>query len=325
MRLTERIRSLTPFHRWLLLISAGLAVTGGVLAYTSSSAAQAARAAAARLQDAQNQMQLLQRKLSRPVPAPDLTLPARAIPNNWEMARFFADLTTAANTWSIHIASVTPNPPSPDPGGFKPPGTPGSAGATTPTSPGGSSANPAGAQGGGNQPSGSPSQATGGGAGSPSPSAPSSPGSVGATPGTATNGSAPGAASGPAAPTSGSAGATTGKEAVPPAALPGIHSLTIAITAEGTGSNLLAFLDELTAMPRLVWITDYTLDFSGGGSNPGGAAGGAGGGAGTSTGTARLQLTLTLYSHAPWDSRAVAETPWPFPIQPAGNPEAFGR
>ncbi|HHY65860.1 MAG TPA: hypothetical protein GX517_01445 [Alicyclobacillus sp.] len=304
MTFTGKFQALNPFHRWLIVISAALLVTFGVLGYISFSATREARTAAARLKDAQDQMQVLQQKVARPVPVPDLSLPAREIPTNWDMARFFADLTNAAKTWGVHITSVTPNPPTPDPGGFQPSGNNGSGSASVPSTSGNTANRPVSTPNGNTQPSGMPATPSGSTAGN--------------TTGSATKGTTSGNASGQAAPAEENAGATKGKEGNPPAALPGVHSLTLAVDAEGTGSNLLAFLNELTAMPRLVWITEYTLDFGQGGTRSGGGAVGAG------SGPARLQLTLTLYSHAPWDSRAVAETPWPFPIQPAGNPEAFG-
>lgn len=293
MNIAEEWKSWTPFHKTLLLASAGLLVTSAVLGYGAVQSRSAAREAAGRAENTMAQVQSLERQVAKPVPAPDLSAVGRAIPNEWEMARFFADLAVAAKTRRVTVVSVTPAQPPEDRGAYTPPTSRPGPGESAPKPP----AQAAPAAGGTGPASGPAAQSSGSGAGGQ--------GGQGPSPGQSpASGQGPGQGNNPGGGTPKSGGAA------PPPAIPGLYTLELSIEAEGSGPDLLAFLDELQAMPRFVWINEYTLDFP---KEP------------QSPAPSKLNVKLTLYSHAPWDAKAANETPWPFPMEPAGNPEAFGR
>ncbi|MDI3257083.1 MAG: hypothetical protein QJR01_05080 [Kyrpidia sp.] len=315
MNIAAEWKSWNSFYKTLLLASTGFVVTGAILGYGAIQSRGAAREATARAENASAQVQSLERQVAKPVPPPDLSTVGRAIPNEWEMARFFADLAVAARTRGVSVVSVTPTKPPEDHGAYSPSGSrPGSGGSAPKTG----RAVPAGGGTGPAPGTAAPNNGNNGNGGSTGNGQPKPGASGGQTPA-----SAPGAPSGQS-PSSGPGGAAgsgsnPGNEAAksgdsaPPPSIPGLYTLDLSLEAEGSGANLLGFIDELQAMPRFVWIDEYTLDFSQ--QNQG---------AGGTPVPAKLSVKFTLYSHAPWDAKAANETPWPFPIEPAGNPEAFG-
>ncbi|MDI3257655.1 MAG: hypothetical protein QJR01_08020 [Kyrpidia sp.] len=306
MNIAAEWKSWNPFHKTLLLASAGLVVTGAVLGYAAFQSRGAAREATARAENTTAQVQSLERQVAKPVPPPDLSTVGRAIPNEWEMARFFADLAVAARTRGVSVVSVTPTQPPEDRGAYTPPGSRPGAGGSAPKT---GQAVPAGGGTGPTPGTAAPSNGNNGNGGSTG-NGEAKPGASGGQP----PASAPGAPSGQGPSSGPGGGAAKSGGSAPPSQIPGLYTLDLSLEAEGSGPNLLGFVDELQAMPRFVWIDEYTLDFTQQNQRAGGAPV-----------PAKLNVKFTLYSHAPWDAKAANETPWPFPIQPAGNPEAFGR
>jgi Tfp pilus assembly protein PilO len=252
----------TKSHKIWLTISILFLLSGGSLGYLQNQAAKQAEEIRREADAADQRVMQLQQRTSKPLKTFDLESLQRAIPEQWEMPRFFADLTMAAEETGVTITSVEPSEYQETGAGNqagKPSGIP--AGNQT-TKPNGNSQI---------LQNGKQTQAQGkaiqGLTGQPQTESPGGP----------------------------KEDKTPPTEVLPPTELKDLHSLTLTISVLGRENALLAFLDRLQHLPRLVWVNDYEWDLN--------------------DLKSPLKIDVTIYSHAPWDGKGKESTDWPFPIQ----------
>ncbi|MFC4767989.1 hypothetical protein [Effusibacillus consociatus] len=103
--------SFTFPQKILLLISVVLLLSGGAFWYLSWQKERIATEVQARADAVTVQMNLLQKQAAQKVNPPDLVKLGRAIPTEWEIGWFFADLTTAAKQSQVTLVQVAPGQP----------------------------------------------------------------------------------------------------------------------------------------------------------------------------------------------------------------------
>jgi Tfp pilus assembly protein PilO len=214
----------TKSHKIWLTFSILFLLSGGSLGYLQYQAANQAEEIRREADAADQRVMQLQQRTSKPLKTFNLESLQRAIPEQWEMPRFFADLTVAAEETGVTIASVEPSEYQETGAGDhvgKPSGNP--AGNQT-AKQNGNSQNPQ---------NGKLTQALG----KAIQSLPGQPQNV--SPGGPKEDKTPPA------------------EVLPPAELKDLHSLTLTISVQGNENSLFAFLDRLQHLPRLVWVNDY--------------------------------------------------------------------
>jgi Tfp pilus assembly protein PilO len=249
-------------HKVWLTICILLLLSGGSLGYLQNQAAKQAEEIRREADAADQRVSQLQQRTSKPLKTYNLESLQRAIPEQWEMPRFFADLTIAAEETGVTIASVEPSE-------YQETGTGNQGGKPTGNASGNPTAKP-------NRTSPGPqngkqTQVQG----APIQGLPGQPQTV-----------SPGGLKGDKTPPA---------EVQPPAELKDVYSLTLTISVLGKENALLAFLDRLQHLPRLVWVNDYEWNLN----DP----------------KSPLKLDVNIYSHAPWDATGKDSTDWPFPLQ----------
>ncbi|WP_018131346.1 hypothetical protein [Effusibacillus pohliae] len=220
----------TLLQKIALSLSAVLLLSGSLLGYAAWQKAKEAAAADTEADAVAQQVQRLRQKVVQQVNPPDLLKLGRAIPNDWEMALFLADLTNTAKANKVVVTSLTPSGPQAD----QLTKNGGSAKADGSQAKGGTAAEPKQDKQGSSSAGGTPAQLRGQ--------------QVGQQTGQQQHAQL------------GSQGAAVGTS--PPPELVGISSLEISLKAEGNPTDLVAFVDRLQQMPRFLWINDYNLDFS---------------------------------------------------------------
>lgn len=278
------IQTFTRFHKLLMLLSLILLLASAALGYVANRSAQEAQTVHSSAEQRVQQLNQAKDKLSKPMKAPDAAALNRAIPLNWDMDRFLADLTLAAEATGITLDSVAP-------ASYDEPLTDnknqGKA-LSSDTSTGISSSSSGASSSMGGTAMGS---ASGGGTAE----------NVTTTNMAANTSSASGSSTAGSAASSGNA-QKVADETAPPVSLKGIYALTLTVAAEGKEAQLVNFLDRLQQMPRFVWINSYELNVNAG------QAGGTGG----QPVADKITVKLTLYSHAPWSEKESASLGWPF-------------
>ncbi|OUM87216.1 MAG: hypothetical protein BAA01_09105 [Bacillus thermozeamaize] len=266
------MKSMTQSEKWLLVVIFVLLVLGCVTGYFAWQASS--RLADVRMQasDASRQVEMMEARLAKAVSPPDLATMNRAIPADWEMPRFFADVTLLANAYDLQIHAVTPGEPiQPEPRQESQSSAADGKGAAD-------EAEGADKTDGGEETDGAEkAEKTDGG-------------------GDAADEHAGGKAFSPE----------------PPASLSGVYTLPLTLQVKGNITEVLAFIDELQHLPRLVWVTGFELLVEDEEQDAGKMF----------QKPIDLKINLNLYSHAPWDVAGYTED-WPFDIQPADNEEAF--
>jgi len=246
-------------EKWMIVIVLTLFAISLVIGYFSMKARYQLVDVRIQASDATQQMEMMEARLAKPITPPDLTKMNQAIPPDWQLPRFFADVTLLANEYEIQIHFLTPGDP------IQP------------------------------EPSEEEQNAD---------QAQNSP--------DASNGEESMTAS------EREADQTEGNEASqeesispkPPKSLPGVYTLPLILEVKGNITEVLAFIDELQRLPRLVWVTGFELLVEDPDENR------------LYQKPINLRINLNLYSRAPWNAVEYAEE-WPFDIQPAKNEEAF--
>ncbi|GAX88493.1 GspMb/PilO family protein [Effusibacillus lacus] len=102
------LSSLTFPQKIVLLLSGCLFLSGGAFGYLSWQKEKAASEIKGQADAVSQQVTRLQQKIQQKVETPDWKKLGRAIPKDWEMPLFFADLTLAAKDSQVTLVSVTP-------------------------------------------------------------------------------------------------------------------------------------------------------------------------------------------------------------------------
>lgn len=266
------MKSMTRSEKWTLAITLFWAVFGCIIGYFAWQARNELADIRMQASDATQQVKMMEARLSKTLTSPDLKKMNQAIPPDWQLPRFFADVTLLANEHKVQIHSLTP----------------------------GELIRP--------EPTEESQNASDG-----EESLPASEREAGQTAGSdKEQDSNVDLGDDEVAENNNEANPEESLGPLPPKSLTGVYTLPVMLEVKGNITEVLAFIDELQQLPRLVWVTGFELlmeepdqkDYQ------------------INQKPIDLQINLNLYSHAPWAAVEYVEE-WPFEIRPAENEEAF--
>lgn len=105
------MKSMTRSEKWVLVMILLLAVLGCIIGYFAWQTSNELADVRMQASDATRQVEMMEARLAKEITPPDLTKMNLAIPPDWQMHRFFADVTMLANEYEIQIHSLTPGEP----------------------------------------------------------------------------------------------------------------------------------------------------------------------------------------------------------------------
>lgn len=105
------MKSMTRAQKWMLVVNLLLIVLIGVAGYYTWNAKTILADVRSEASYATQQLERIEAQLAKAIVPPDLAELNQAIPVDWQIARFFADLTMLSNEYEIQIFSVSPGEP----------------------------------------------------------------------------------------------------------------------------------------------------------------------------------------------------------------------